>query len=139
MSGIEKTPLRIPDAWFASWFRTFVVEYMAKADVRNAIGVGIEITSVGNSVATLTVSGAAGSAAIEQHNNDPMANQNAFALHNSDANANMAAFNAHAWPVHCVYITKSVDNPATLLGYGTWVELEGGPGWAESHAWERTA
>jgi hypothetical protein len=98
MPGIEKTPLRIPDTWAPAWFRTFVVEYMAKADVRNAIGVGISITSEGNSVATLTVDGSVSEAAIEAHNNDPYANANAFALHNSDMNAHAHTTSVDALP-----------------------------------------
>lgn len=84
MSGIEKTPLRIPDVWAPAWFRTFVVEYMSKADVRNAIGIGIAITSEGNSVATLNVT--AGMAeALEAHNQSPSAHQQAFAAHKAEA------------------------------------------------------
>jgi hypothetical protein len=83
MSGIQSTPLRIPDQWSATWFRTFVAEVMAKADVRNAVGVGITIESDGNSVATLTAGGDGG---LLEHDGDPAAHANVIALHTANSN-----------------------------------------------------
>ena len=84
MSGIQKTPLRIPDQWSASWFRVFVSEVMAKADVRNAIGYGVTISSDGNSVATISAD-AETAGAITGHNLDPLAHAQAFNAHRSEA------------------------------------------------------
>lgn len=84
MSGIQKTPLRIPDVWDAAWFRTFVAEVIAKADVRNAIGYGVTITSDGNSVATISAD-AETAGAISGHNLDPLSHAQAFAAHRSEA------------------------------------------------------
>jgi hypothetical protein len=80
MSGIQSTPLRIPDQWSATWFRTFVAEVMAKADIRNAVGVGVTIESDGNSVATITAGGDGG---LLEHDGEPLAHANAFAFHTS--------------------------------------------------------
>lgn len=83
MSGIQSTPLRIPDVWDAAWFRTFVAEVMAKADVRNAIGQGVTITSNGNSVATISAdSETAG--AVSGHNADPLAHQAMLSAHRAE-------------------------------------------------------
>lgn len=85
MSGIQSTPLRIPDQWDAAWFRLFVSEVIAKADVRNAIGQGVTITSDGNSVATIsTESETAG--AVTAHNADPLAHSEGFASHRAESN-----------------------------------------------------
>lgn len=85
MPGLQKTPLFVPDRWSAPWFRTFVVEVIAKADVRNAIGQGITITSDGNSVATLSAD-AETTGAISGHNLDPLAHVEAFNAHVSQPN-----------------------------------------------------
>ena len=84
MSGIQTVPLRIPDVWDASWFRVFVAEVIAKADVRNAIGEGVVITSDGNSVATLSVD-AETLGALTAHDGDPNAHANVIALHTSNS------------------------------------------------------
>jgi hypothetical protein len=84
MSGIQQTPLRIPDAWSASWFRTFVTEVIAKADIRNAIGQGVTITSNGNSVATISAD-AETAGAVSAHNVDPLAHADAFAAHRAES------------------------------------------------------
>jgi hypothetical protein len=84
MSGIQQTPLRIPDAWSASWFRTFVTEVIAKADIRNAIGQGVTITSDGNSVATISAD-AETAGAVTSHNVDPLAHADAFAAHRAES------------------------------------------------------
>ena len=84
MSGIQKTPLRVPDQWDASWFRTFVSEVLAKADVRNAIGYGLTITSDGNSVATISAD-AETTGAITGHNLDPLSHTQAFNAHRAEA------------------------------------------------------
>ncbi len=84
MSGIQKTPLRIPDVWDAAWFRLFVSEVMAKADVRNAIGYGLTITSDGNSVATISAD-AETTGAITGHNLDPLAHAQAFNAHRAES------------------------------------------------------
>lgn len=54
--GIEKIPLRIPANWDAAWFERFVREVLANADVRNAIGQGLDVSGQSDSVATLAVS-----------------------------------------------------------------------------------
>ena len=66
MSGIQNVPLRIPAQWSPEWFETFVREVLSKIDTRNALGVGVSVTSDGNSVATLDVSTAI-STAIDAH------------------------------------------------------------------------
>lgn len=53
MSGIQHVSLRVPAEWDASWFRRFITEALSKADVRNATGSGVTVSSAGNSVATL--------------------------------------------------------------------------------------
>ena len=82
MSALQQTPLRIPDTWSATWFRTFVIEVLAKADIRNAIGYGVTITSDGNSVATLSTD-AESAGAITGHNLDPLAHAEAIGVHES--------------------------------------------------------
>jgi hypothetical protein len=83
MAGLQNTPLRIPDQWDAAWFRQFLVENLAKADVRNAVGVGLTITSDGNSVATLS-SDAETAGAITAHNADPFAHADVINAHVAD-------------------------------------------------------
>ena len=56
MAGIDQIPLNIPAQWSAEWFRTFVREVLAKADVRNATGSGVSVSSSGNSAAHLDAS-----------------------------------------------------------------------------------
>jgi hypothetical protein len=80
--GIQSQPLRIPDTWDAAWFRTYTAEVLAKADVRNAIGVGVTVESDGNSVATLTVEAGA---ALTPHNEDPLAHVAAFVAHQAES------------------------------------------------------
>ena len=82
MAGLQQTTIFVPDKWDASWFRVFVVEMLAKADVRNAIGQGVTITSIGNSVATISAD-AETTGAISGHNLDPFAHAEAFAAHSS--------------------------------------------------------
>lgn len=69
MAGIQNVPLRIPAQWSPEWFETFVREVLSKLDTRNAIGVGVGVSSDGNSVATLDVSTAI-STAIDTHEAD---------------------------------------------------------------------
>ena len=57
MPGIQDIPIAIPPEWSAEWFRTFVREVLAKADVRNATGSGVAVSSSGNSTAHLDASG----------------------------------------------------------------------------------
>lgn len=83
MAGLEKTPLRIPDVWSATWFRTFVVEVLAKADARNAVGDGVEVTSTGNSVATLSTKTGVDTS-IASHDANPGAHVNLLAAHAAD-------------------------------------------------------
>jgi hypothetical protein len=80
MSALQHTPLRIPDVITGAWFRQFVIEVLAKADIRNAIGYGITITSDGDSVATISAD-AETAGAISGHNLDPLAHVEAFAAH----------------------------------------------------------
>ena len=93
-TSIKEATIYVPDVWSAQWFRRWVIEQLSKADVRNAIGVGVEITTEGNSVATLTTD-AETAGSIDAHNDDPNANPQAFAKHNADSNANAAAFAKH--------------------------------------------
>jgi hypothetical protein len=104
MAGIQQTPLRIPDAWSATWFRTFVTEVIAKADIRNALGIGVEIASDGNSVATLTVDSNVNVAA---HNLDPLAHVEAFDTHKSESDP------------HAQYPLKSATTVADATGGAT--------------------
>jgi hypothetical protein len=80
--AIQNQPLRIPEQWDAAWFRTFMAEVLAKADVRNAVGVGVGITSNGNSVATITVDS---TTTITPHNEDPLAHVEAFVAHKAES------------------------------------------------------
>ena len=82
MTALNQVPVRIPDEWDAQWYRVHLVETLAKADIRNAIGVGVTITSDGNSVATLTVDG---SADLVPHNDDPFAHVAAFIAHQAES------------------------------------------------------
>lgn len=121
MSGIQSTPLRIPDVWDASWFRTFVAEVMAKADVRNAIGQGVTITSDGNSVATLAVD-IESTGAIAGHNADPFAHPNVIALHESSADPHTqyltrTDFEAEMAQQYAIQYDQDADPPtAAYLG-----------------------
>lgn len=54
--GLQDIPLRIPEEWSAAWYSKHIREVLALADVRNALGDGIEITGQPNEVATLSVS-----------------------------------------------------------------------------------
>lgn len=85
MSGIEQTTLFIPDQWSASWFRTWVAQNLARADVRNAIGYGVTISSNGNSVATISAD-AETAGAISGHDLDPFAHVAAFGAHVAQPN-----------------------------------------------------
>lgn len=80
--AIQNQPLRIPEVWDAAWWRTYTAEVLAKADVRNAIGEGVTITSDGNSFATITVDA---SASIGPHNLDPLAHVDAFTAHKAES------------------------------------------------------
>ena len=83
--ALQDIPFRIPDRWSSTWFRTFIVEYLAKADVRNAIGEGAVITSSQNSVATIsTVEG--NNSQLTRHNEDPFSHVAAFTAHRAEAN-----------------------------------------------------
>ena len=92
MTTLKDVPLRIPDQWDPNWFRVFVVEYLAKADVRDAIGVGITITSDGNSVATLSTD-ASQTAYVQAHNNNPSSHTEAINAHRAE------------WDPHTQYAT----------------------------------
>lgn len=104
MAGIQKTTLRIPDEWSATWFRQFVAENMARADVRNAIGYGITISSDGNSVATLSTD-AESAGAILGHNLDPTAHGAAFEAHVSQPDPH---------PIYAMH--READDMAFFLG-----------------------
>ena len=104
MSGIQNTPLRVPEQWDAGWFRTFVTEVMSKADVRNAIGNGVTIESSGNSVATLSTDA---TLAVAPHNSDPLAHVDAFGAHKAESDP------------HTVYPLKSVSTVAAPAGGAT--------------------
>ena len=54
MSGLEKINLRIPKQWDPEWFRRFIIDVLAKADARNAVGAGITVSGNADEVATLT-------------------------------------------------------------------------------------
>ena len=82
MAALQDTPLRIPDQWSAAWFRQFVIEVLAKADVRNAVGDGATITSTGNSVATISTK-TSNDESIASHNLDPFAHSEAIGVHSS--------------------------------------------------------
>lgn len=86
MTALQDTPLRIPDAWSAAWFRRFVVEVLAKADARNVVGQGITVTSDGNSVATFSTQTGV-EAAIATHDGNPFAHGNLMAGHAADRDA----------------------------------------------------
>jgi hypothetical protein len=53
---IQDIPIRMPDNYdgFKSFFPRFVRDFVVPADVRNANGAGLTVSSDGNSVATLT-------------------------------------------------------------------------------------
>ena len=104
MANLKDTPLQIPDQWAASWFRNFVVETLAKADIRNAIGVGVSITTNGNSVATLTVDP---SGSILTHNLDPFAHVEAITAHKAESNP------------HTQYVAKQAATVADPSGGAT--------------------
>lgn len=54
--GIQHLPLsRIPKDWDPVWIAQFVRDVLAFADVRNAVGDGVEITGQPNEVATISV------------------------------------------------------------------------------------
>jgi hypothetical protein len=82
MAGIQDVSLRIPETWDAAWFRRFVAEILSRADVRNAVGVGVSVTSDGNSVATISSDSAA---AVQGHNLDPLSHAEAFTAHRSES------------------------------------------------------
>jgi hypothetical protein len=53
--GLEVIPLRIPDRWDPVWFERFILDVLAKADVRNAIpGPGISIDGTSDTPATIS-------------------------------------------------------------------------------------
>ena len=106
MAGLQQTTLRIPDKWDAAWFRQFVVEVIAKADVRNAIGVGLTITSDGNSVATLSTT-AGTNAALGVHNDDPFSHADAFNAHVAESDP------------HTQYPLKSATTVGDVTGGAT--------------------
>lgn len=54
--GLQHIPLRIPAEWDAKWFGDFCRDVLALADVRNAIGEGLDISGQSAEVATLAVS-----------------------------------------------------------------------------------
>lgn len=75
MSGIQDIPLAYPGIITGEWFRRFVTEYLSKADIRNATGNGLTITSNGNGYATLdaTADITAHEAALNPHPQYPLA------------------------------------------------------------------
>lgn len=54
MSGLENIPYRIPQEWDPKWFLDFIKDVLAKADVRNSLGVGITIEGESDELATLS-------------------------------------------------------------------------------------
>ena len=82
MSGIEHTVIRVPDLIDGTWFRRWVTEYLSKADIRNATGVGITIATDSAGRCTLTVDP---SGSITTHNIDPLAHVEAFNAHKAES------------------------------------------------------
>ena len=78
--GIEKLPLQIPEQWSPTWFRMFINEVLAPLDTRNALGIGVDVLSQGNSVATLDVTDTIDDA-IAAHDALTTAHAAAFAVH----------------------------------------------------------
>jgi hypothetical protein len=103
MSALQYTPLRIPDVITGAWFRQFVIEVLAKADIRNAVGYGITITSDGNSVATLSTD-AESAGAISGHDLNPLAHAAAFEAHVAQPDP------------HPIYARRDADELAFFLG-----------------------
>lgn len=104
MSGIEKTVIRVPDIIDGVWFRRWVTEELAKADVRNATAVGmtIETDAYGRPVLTFDVS-----PDVAAHNVDPLAHAEAFAAHRSESDP------------HTQYVPKSTTTVADASGGAT--------------------
>lgn len=76
MSGLDRYPWRFPPQYSAQYFETLFREVLSKADVRNAIGNGIAITSDGDSPATLTnPTGAASLLTVEAESDLPASRQ----------------------------------------------------------------
>lgn len=90
MSGVEKIPLRIPSKWDPEWFAAFVRDVLSKMDTRNATGVGVSISSDGNSVATIDVTATIDDA-IDAHDAEAAAHATQIALavttHDADPDA----------------------------------------------------
>ena len=80
--GIEQIPLRKPEQWSAAWFQEFILRVLGPMDTRNALGVGIDVSSNGNSVATLDATQAVDDA-IAEH--DALASAHAVAFTAYDA------------------------------------------------------
>lgn len=152
MAGLQTHPLRIPDRWDAAWFRTFVVEVLAKADIRNAIGAGVTITSDGNSVATISAD-AETAGAITAHNADPFAHDDVINLHvsssdphpqyltNSDYEALQVAavyalkYDQDADPPTVAYLGQAVPGAAAASAVWRIQKLTFGAGGDVSTAW----
>lgn len=112
--GIENTVIRVPDIIDGVWFRRWVTEELAKADIRNATAVGATITTdaYGRPVLTFDVT-----SDVAAHNVDPLAHAEAFAAHRSESNP------------HTQYLTDapSDGNPYARQN-GAWVIVTAGTG-----------
>jgi hypothetical protein len=115
-TSIKEATIYVPDVWSAQWFRRWVIEQLSKADVRNAIGVGVEITTEGNSVATLTTN-AETAGSIDAHNADPNANAAAFAQHNSDINAHALSYRVADLPPGVKAGARAMVSDATSVTF----------------------
>ena len=54
MTGIQDVVFRIPEEWDPVWFQNIIQDLFQFADVRNAAGVGVNITGSSDEIATLT-------------------------------------------------------------------------------------
>jgi len=112
VSSLKDIPIQIPEVWSAAWYRRHFVEVLGKADVRAATGIGVTVTSDGNSEATINAV-ADVATAIELHDSLPGAHHSAIDAHDVDAAAHgstiAAAITAHEGlsNPHPTYLTQA--------------------------------